>query len=176
MSGVNNLPFLAFYAFGAILSGFLIGKTHLLQPYELVSGLLATAGAALLYTMDVDTSKARYLGPQVLFGIGIGLGNQVPMTTLQSFSKPENVASTTGIMLSESWKTSPSLMRPMSDSRLTLASVQCHQRCIFCHSSTISLREPATQDTFGDGSSHQRNDSPSYRSIRNSSGIRRPGP
>ena len=91
---------MAFFALGSLLSGFLIGKTRLLQPYELTSGLLATAGAALLYTLDIDSSKARYIGPQVLLGIGIGLGNQVPMTALQSFSRPEDVASTTGVMLS----------------------------------------------------------------------------
>lgn len=100
-SGVNSLPFMAFFAFGAIFSGFLIMKTHLLQPYELLSALLTVAGAALLYTLEIDSSEARYIGPQVLIGFGIGLGNQVPMTALQSFSKPEDVASTTGIMLSE---------------------------------------------------------------------------
>ncbi|KAJ7871737.1 putative MFS transporter [Mycena leptocephala] len=98
-SGVNNLPFMAFFAVGTMLSGVLIGKTRLLQPYELIGGLLATAGAALLYTLDTDSSKARYLGSQILFGFGIGLGSQVPMTAAQSFSKPEDVAPTTGIML-----------------------------------------------------------------------------
>ncbi|RHZ59798.1 dynein heavy chain [Aspergillus thermomutatus] len=98
-SGVNSLPFMAFFAAGSMLSGFLIGKTRLLQPYEFASGLLATVGAALLYTLDVDSSKARYIVPQVIFGIGIGLGNQVPMTALQSFSKPEHIAPTTGVML-----------------------------------------------------------------------------
>ncbi|KAK3382215.1 putative MFS transporter [Lasiosphaeria ovina] len=98
-SGVNNLPFMAFFALGAMFSGFLIGKTRLLQPFELASGLVATAGAALIYTLEIDSSKARYIGPQILFGFGIGLGNQVPMTTAQIFAKPENVASITGIML-----------------------------------------------------------------------------
>ncbi|GAQ11442.1 putative HC-toxin efflux carrier TOXA [Aspergillus lentulus] len=98
-SGVNSLPFMAFFAAGSMLSGFLIGKTRFLQPYEFASGVLATVGAALLYTLDVDSSKARYIGPQVIFGIGIGLGNQVPMTALQSFSKPEHIAPTTGVML-----------------------------------------------------------------------------
>lgn len=100
-SGVNSLPFMAFFAAGSMLSGFLIGKTRLLQPYEFASGVLATVGAALLYTLDIDSSKARYIGPQVIFGIGIGLGNQVPMTALQSFSKPEHIAPTTGVMLSK---------------------------------------------------------------------------
>lgn len=99
-SGVNSLPYMAFFSLGAMLSGFLIGKTRLLQPYQLLGGLLATGGAALLYTLELDSSTARYIGPQILLGFGVGLGNQVPMTTLQSFSKPEDVASTTGIMLS----------------------------------------------------------------------------
>ncbi|KAJ9142482.1 putative MFS transporter [Pleurostoma richardsiae] len=98
-SGVNNVPFMAFFAIGSVLSGGLIGATHFLQPFELVSGLLSTAGAALLYTLDVNSSKARYIGPQVIFGLGIGLGNQVPMTALQGLSSPEDVAPITGIML-----------------------------------------------------------------------------
>lgn len=98
-SGVNNLPYVAFYALGCIASGALIGKTKLLQPYQFASGLLTTAAAALLYTLDIDSSKARYIGPQVLYGFGIGIGNQVPMTTLQALSKPEDVASITGIIL-----------------------------------------------------------------------------
>lgn len=101
MSGVNSIPFLAFFALGAIVSGVAIGKTRHLQPYQLLSALLMTAGAALLYTMDVDSSQARYIGPQVLFGFGLGLGNQIPMTAVQGFSKPENVANSTGIMLSK---------------------------------------------------------------------------
>ncbi|KAH6984361.1 putative MFS transporter [Ilyonectria sp. MPI-CAGE-AT-0026] len=99
MSGVNSIPFLAFFALGAMVSGAAIGKTRHLQPYQLLSALLMTAGAALLYTMVVDSSQARYIGPQVLFGFGLGLGNQIPMTAVQGFSKPENVANSTGIML-----------------------------------------------------------------------------
>lgn len=100
ISGVNLLPFLAFFAVGAMLSGAAVGKTHHLQPFQFASALLTTAGTALIYTLDANSSKARFLGPQVLFGFGLGLGNQVPMLAVQSFSKPEDVANSTGIMLS----------------------------------------------------------------------------
>lgn len=103
-SGVNAAPYIAFFAAGSVISGTLIGKTRLLQPYQIDAGLLAPVGAALFYTMSVHTSKAWYIGPQVIFGIGIGLGSQTPMTTLQAFSKPEDIASTTSIMLSKYWK------------------------------------------------------------------------
>ncbi|RYO95047.1 hypothetical protein DL766_003847 [Monosporascus sp. MC13-8B] len=72
-SGVNAVSYIAFFALGSMISGILIGKTRFL--------------------------RSRYIGPQVIFGIGIGLGSQIPMTALQSFSAPENVASITGIML-----------------------------------------------------------------------------
>lgn len=100
-SGINAVPYIAFFAAGSVISGILIGKTRLLQPYQIVAGLLATCGAALLHTMGVHTSKARYIGPQVIFGLGIGLGSQIPMTTLQVCSKPEDIASATSIMLSK---------------------------------------------------------------------------
>ncbi|KAH9843464.1 MFS Mycotoxin efflux transport protein (either gliotoxin or aflatoxin) [Teratosphaeria destructans] len=99
MSGVHLLPFLAFFAFGAMVSGALAGKTRHLQPFELASALLTTAGTALLYTLEVDSSLARYVGPQVLAGFGLGLGNQVPMTAVQGLSKPEDMTSSSGIIL-----------------------------------------------------------------------------
>lgn len=101
-SGVDTLPFLALFAVGAMASGAAIGKTRLLQPFQLASALMMTAGTALFYTMGIGTSQARYMGPEALFGFGLGLGNQIAMTAAQGFSKHEDVANTTGIMLSES--------------------------------------------------------------------------
>jgi hypothetical protein len=69
MSGVYSLPFMAFYTLGAIISGILVGKTHLLQPIELVSGLIAVLGAALIYCIDVGTPKAWWIGAQVPSGL-----------------------------------------------------------------------------------------------------------
>ncbi|EED13803.1 efflux pump antibiotic resistance protein, putative [Talaromyces stipitatus ATCC 10500] len=98
-SGVNTLPFIAFFALGSMMSGGIIGKTRIFQPFLLAGGLLATVGAALLYTVELKSSKARYLGSQVIFGFGIGLGCQVPLMALQSFTSPEDVASVTGIIV-----------------------------------------------------------------------------
>lgn len=82
-------------------SGGLIEKTRFLQPYQLISALLTTAGMALLYTLDIDSSKARYMGSEVILGFGVGFGNQIPMMAVQGLSKPEDVATSTGIMFSK---------------------------------------------------------------------------
>jgi hypothetical protein len=100
-SGVYCLPFMAFYTCGAIVSGMIVGKTRFLQPIEFISGFIAVLGAALIYCIDVDTSKAWYIGAQIPFGLGIGLGNQVPVTALQGFATPETVAATMGVAFSE---------------------------------------------------------------------------
>ncbi|KAL2820184.1 MFS general substrate transporter [Aspergillus cavernicola] len=98
-SGVNTLPFLAFFALGAVISGAVIGKTRYTQPYELLGALIMTAGMALIYILDIDSSQAMYIGAEVLFGFGVGICNQIPMTVVQGFSKLEDVSSATGIMV-----------------------------------------------------------------------------
>ncbi|KAJ5291190.1 Major facilitator superfamily domain general substrate transporter [Penicillium angulare] len=101
MSDADTLPFLTCFSLGAVMGGGLVGKTHHLMSFQLISALIMVAGMALFYTMGVETSQARYLGPQVLCGFGLGLGNKIPMTAVQGFSKPEDVASSTGIMLTQ---------------------------------------------------------------------------
>jgi hypothetical protein len=102
MSGVYTLPFVCFYTVGSLLSGAWIGKTRLPIAIEIVSPLLALIGAVLFYEMEVNTSKAWYVGAQIPFGLGVGLGNQAPVTALQAFAKPTEVAATVGIIFSES--------------------------------------------------------------------------
>jgi hypothetical protein len=101
MSGVYTLPFVCSYALGSILSGVWIGKTRLPIAVEIVSPLLALIGIIFFYEMQIDTSKAWYVGAQIPFGLGIGLGNQAPVTALQAFAKPTEVAATVGIIFSQ---------------------------------------------------------------------------
>ncbi|KAK8023200.1 HC-toxin efflux carrier TOXA [Apiospora marii] len=98
ISGVNTLPFLAFFGLGAMLGGAFVGKTRHVQPFQLVSALLMVAGAVLLYLLRVTSSTGRWAGAQVLFGFAVGLGNQIPLMTVQGLSKPEDVPTSTGIM------------------------------------------------------------------------------
>ncbi|KAI1386033.1 permease of the major facilitator superfamily [Hypoxylon trugodes] len=96
MSGVYQLPYVAFFALGSMISGGIIGTTRHIMPVELVGALVATLGAALVYTLNADSSKAWYVGAQIPLGIGLGLGSQVPVTALQGFSKTEFAGVMTG--------------------------------------------------------------------------------
>lgn len=98
-SGVDTLPFLAFFALGAFVGGAAVGKTRLLQPYQLVGAIFTTAGMGVFYSLGVSSSRALYFGAQILFGFGIGLSNQIPVIAAQGFSAPGDIASLSGIMV-----------------------------------------------------------------------------
>lgn len=140
-SGVNTLPFLAFFALGALTSGVVVGKTRLLQPYQLLSAVLMTVGSALFYTLEFRSSKARYIGPQIIFGFGLGLGSQVPVTAVQAFSAHEDVPSATGIMIS---KFTPAICYGKSLLRLSVSSRRWR---IFFDSSPIYVCQSFAADT-----------------------------
>lgn len=157
MSGVYSLPFMAFYTLGAIISGILVGKTRLLQPIEFSSGLIAVLGAALIYCIDIGTPKAWWIGAQVPFGLGIGLGNQVPVTALQGFATPDTVAATMGVAFSEI----PLDFVGCSDvcfanaCCVVLCSVPIHKRRILRLSRELALQQHHATETIRDSSPPQ---------------------
>lgn len=148
---------MAFYTLGAIISGILVGKTRLLQPIEFGSGLIAVLGAALIYCIDIGTPKAWWIGAQVPFGLGIGLGNQVPVTALQGFATPETVAATMGVAFSEI----PLDFVGCSDvcfanaCCVVLCSVPIHKRRVLRLSRELALQQHHATETIRDSSPPQ---------------------
>lgn len=64
-----------------------------------VGSVFLTAGAGLLYTLDFGTSMGKYVGYQIVFGIGVGTSIQVPVIAAQAFSTMEDIAATTATVL-----------------------------------------------------------------------------
>lgn len=62
---------------------------------------MATVGSGLVYTFTTTSSSGIWIGYQVIAGLGIGLCFQVPIMAAQALSPPEDVSSTTGILLCE---------------------------------------------------------------------------
>ncbi|KAK8044128.1 hypothetical protein PG993_004152 [Apiospora rasikravindrae] len=108
INGVNTLPFLAFFGLGAMLGDTLVGNASHVQPFQPVSALLMEAGTALLHELGTTSSTGRWAGAQILFGFAVGLGNHIPLTTVEGLPKPEDVPTSTGIMFSKLTRCSPS--------------------------------------------------------------------
>lgn len=77
-SGIHNIPLILSNVVLAILSGVGVSKIGYINPFCYGSVALASLGAALLMTMTAETGALKWVGYQVVFGAGIGLGYQQP--------------------------------------------------------------------------------------------------
>lgn len=71
MSAVRLLPFVCFYIASILLVGYLMPKTGYYMVWYLVSGILITVGAALMYTVHADTAVGSIYGFSVILGLGM---------------------------------------------------------------------------------------------------------
>jgi hypothetical protein len=99
MSGVYNLPLILSVTISMILSGIFISKTGLAVPTEIAGSAFALVGYGLLYTLNINTSTGKWIGYQILSGVGAGLAFQVPIIVAQSGADAEDISSITAMVL-----------------------------------------------------------------------------
>lgn len=83
-SGIMLLPTILGTVIGSISSGFIISKVGYYAPFFILSAILMPVGAGLLTTLNIDTGAGEWIGYQVLFGLGVGFGNQQPLNVVQT--------------------------------------------------------------------------------------------
>ena len=98
-SGVLNLPLVLAFALGSTIGGITASKTRHAAPFMVGGVILATISAGLMYTFDIGTSMGKWIGYQILFGAGSGLGFNMGMTIAQANTSMEDMASVTSIVL-----------------------------------------------------------------------------
>ncbi|KAH6699671.1 major facilitator superfamily domain-containing protein [Leptodontidium sp. MPI-SDFR-AT-0119] len=98
-SGVRNLAFVVAVTICTIASGASISACGYFAPFAIVGAGIMTIGTGLIYTFNINSSSAAWIGFQVLTGIGAGICLQTPMVGGKVFSAPEDLSSTTAILL-----------------------------------------------------------------------------
>lgn len=83
----------------AAISGISITRFGYFTAFIAGGSAIFTAGAGLIYTLDIGTPAAKYLGYQVILGLGQGLAIQIPVITGQAFSETADIAATTATVL-----------------------------------------------------------------------------
>lgn len=83
-SGVRNLPLILAITLATVSSGIGVTVTGRPMPFMLVAAAVSTVGVGLLYTLTIGSSSAKWIGYQVLTGLGLGLGFQVPVSAVQA--------------------------------------------------------------------------------------------
>lgn len=83
-SGIDTLPMMISCTIGNIIGGAFVTVTGYYTPMMYALPPIASIGAGLMTTWTVNESTGRWIGYQILFGLGIGLGMQQGMVAAQA--------------------------------------------------------------------------------------------
>lgn len=98
-SGVMSLPTMLSMVIMSFVSGGSITRFGEYLPLFYLSSTFASVGAGLISTFRVDTGHPAWIGFQVIFGIGLGLGVQLPITIVQVSCPREDIAAATSLIV-----------------------------------------------------------------------------
>ncbi|MCJ1411311.1 hypothetical protein MMC19_005399 [Ptychographa xylographoides] len=98
-SGIRNLPLILSISLFTVISGGLITTYGHYVPLMLVSSVISTIGAGMLFTLDIDTPSSKWIGYQILTGVGLGLGFQVPIIVGQASVDLSDISSISALLL-----------------------------------------------------------------------------
>lgn len=89
-SGIHLLPLLIAFVFGTISGGVINQKIGYYTPVGISGACVMAVGAGLLTTLQIDTAKGKWIGYQVLYGLGQGYCFQIPnLATQATLPKPD---------------------------------------------------------------------------------------
>ncbi|KAI7306800.1 MFS general substrate transporter [Hortaea werneckii] len=95
-SGINTIPLVLSLVVASILAGQAVGRIGYYTPFAIASAIIMPIGAGLITTWTVQTGSPKWIGFQVLFGLGVGLGMQqatmAAQTVLRKQDAPTGVA------------------------------------------------------------------------------------
>ncbi|OGM48398.1 MFS toxin efflux pump [Aspergillus bombycis] len=98
-SGIMNLPLLLPMIVASIAAGACVTMVGYYTPFMIATPILISIGGGLLGTLKVDSSDAAWIGYQVLYGIGVGLGLQQPMIVVQAALPIADVPTATAFVM-----------------------------------------------------------------------------
>ncbi|KAI9720901.1 MAG: hypothetical protein M1828_005471 [Chrysothrix sp. TS-e1954] len=83
-SGIDNLPLLLGVTVFSVTSGVLVTLLGYYTPWAIASSVFMTVGAGLISTWQVDTNHSKWIGYQVIYGFGVGMGIQQAVIAVQA--------------------------------------------------------------------------------------------
>ena len=97
-SGIRLLPLILGLVFTSISTGVLVRITGYYAPFMIIGTVFLSIGAGLLTTFTPHTPTSRWIGYQILYGIGIGFGMQQSNVAAQTVLKKQDVPIGTSLM------------------------------------------------------------------------------
>lgn len=98
-SGIRLLPLVLGMVVSSVVAGVLTSRIGYYTPFLIIGVSLMAVGAGLISTLRVETPGSRWIGYQVLFGVGLGQSFQAPNLAAQTVLPAEDVPIGTSLML-----------------------------------------------------------------------------
>jgi MFS family permease len=98
-SGLMLLPMILPVVVGSLSSGIIISKVGYYTPLFIISSIIMPIGSGLITTFTPTTGHAKWIGYQVLFGLGLGLGSQQPLNVVQTVLDRSDIATGSALVM-----------------------------------------------------------------------------
>ncbi|KAL6865538.1 hypothetical protein ACO1O0_001632 [Amphichorda felina] len=98
-SGINFLASTAAMSVTAVLSGVLTSKSGYYVPQMYASVVLMSVSAGLVHRYQLDTTTVYWAATLVLFGLGAGIGMQMPITAAQTVLRGNDIPLGTSLLI-----------------------------------------------------------------------------
>lgn len=91
ISGAYGLPFTIVSAVGTICAGFHMTAYGYFVPFMWIGSIVYLAGSVIYYLLQVDSNAGKWVGCQILAGIGFGISIQVTFISVQVVTPSEDM-------------------------------------------------------------------------------------
>ena len=98
-SGIMNIPLILSLVVASISAGIAVNKVGYYTPFILASIVIMSIGAGLLTTFTPETMHPKWIGYQVIFGFGLGLGMQQSTLAAQTVLPHKDAATGVGLIM-----------------------------------------------------------------------------
>ncbi|KAI9040793.1 MDR family MFS transporter [Aspergillus affinis] len=98
-SGIHNLPTVLSVVVFAIASGLSVTVVGYYTPFMIAGSMVMAIGAGLLLLFGVDIPLSMWLGFQIVFGAGAGIGLELPNIAVQTVLPEEDVSIGTSLVV-----------------------------------------------------------------------------
>ena len=89
-SGIDTLPLVLSLVVSSITAGALVARVGYYVPFMIANGVIMSIGAGLITTFTPFTGHSKWIGYQVVFGFGLGLGMQQASLAAQAVLAPKD--------------------------------------------------------------------------------------
>ncbi|KAF9887398.1 hypothetical protein FE257_010253 [Aspergillus nanangensis] len=98
-SGIHSLPTVLSVVIFAITGGASVTFVGYYTPFMIAGSIIMAIGAGLLLLLKVHTPLAMWLGFQIVFGAGAGIGLELPNIAVQTVLSEEDVSIGTSLVV-----------------------------------------------------------------------------